>query len=109
MQSGKYVIKDSIRYAYDEMGNITKVYENGELAARYKYGALSSLIREDNKTFGKTWLYNYDNNGNILKQRAFAFTMKDEEELEELYVGEPGIRIQRGQSGIVQRRVVRVR
>ena len=31
------MIKDSIRYAYDEMGNITKVYENGELAARYKY------------------------------------------------------------------------
>ena len=84
MQSGKYVIKDSIRYAYDEMGNITKVYENGELAARYKYDALSRLIREDNKAFEKTWLYSYDNNGNILKQRAFAFTMKDEEELEEL-------------------------
>ena len=84
MQSGKYVIKDSIRYAYDEMGNITKVYENGELAARYKYDALSRLIREDNKEFEKTWLYSYDNKGNILKQRAFAFTMKDEEELEEL-------------------------
>ena len=84
MQSGKYVIKDSIRYVYDEMGNITKVYENGELAARYKYDALSRLIREDNKEFEKTWLYSYDKNGNILKQRAFVFTMKDEEELEEL-------------------------
>ena len=60
------------------------MYENGELAARYKYDALSRLIREDNKEFEKTWLYSYDKNGNILKQRAFVFTMKDEEELEEL-------------------------
>ena len=78
------MIKDSIRYVYDEMGNITKVYENDELTARYQYDALSRLIREDNKAFKKTWLYSYDNNGNILNQRAFAFTMKDEEELEEL-------------------------
>ena len=32
--NGSYQVKDSIRYAYDKMGNIEKIYENGELAKR---------------------------------------------------------------------------
>ena len=35
--NGKYQVKESVRYAYDNMGNIEKVYENGELAVRYQY------------------------------------------------------------------------
>ena len=63
---------------------IEKVYENGELAIRYQYDALNRLIREDNKVMSTTVLYSYDNNGNILKQRKFAFTLKNIIDIEEL-------------------------
>ena len=80
----KFALMDSLRYAYDKMGNIEKVYENGELAIRYQYDALNRLIREDNKVMSTTVLYSYDNNGNILKQRKFAFTLKNAIDIEEL-------------------------
>ena len=67
-------ITENIKYKYDRMGNICRIDENGEPVVWYKYDALNRLIREDNKTFKKTWVYSYDNKGNILKQRAFAFT-----------------------------------
>ena len=79
-----FALVDSLRYAYDKMGNIEKVYENGELAIRYQYDALNRLIREDNKVMNKTVLFAYDNNGNILKQRKFAFTLKNAIDIEEL-------------------------
>lgn len=75
---------DNVRYAYDKMGNICKVYENGELSVRYEYDALSRLIREDNKVLDKTVLIAYDNNGNIINKRGFAFTLKDMSSVEEL-------------------------
>lgn len=80
----KFALVDSLRYAYNKMGNIEKVYENGELAIRYQYDALNRLIREDNKVMSTTVLYSYDNNGNILKQRKFAFTLKNIIDIEEL-------------------------
>lgn len=79
-----FALTDSLRYAYDKMGNIEKVYENGELAIRYQYDALNRLIREDNKVMNKTVLFAYDNNGNILKQRKFTFTLKNAIDIEEL-------------------------
>ena len=82
--NGTYQLKDNICYAYDKMGNIEKVFENGELAIRYKYDTLNRLIREDNKTIGETYLFVYDNNGNITKRRGFAFTLKDATLIEEL-------------------------
>ena len=51
---------------------------------RYTYDKLDRLVREDNKQLGKTVLYSYDNNGNILSKREFAFTLKDTGLLEEL-------------------------
>ena len=81
---GIYGIRDSLKYAYDEMGNISKVYENGELSVRYTYDKLSRLIREDNKAIGETYLFDYDNNGNILTKRTLEFTLKGREEVEEL-------------------------
>lgn len=74
--SGRYAIKDNVKYAYDTMGNIEKVYQNGELVARYAYDKLNRIIREDNKAFGKTWLYTYDTCGNILNKRETEFTLK---------------------------------
>ena len=73
----KFPITESIKYVYDKMGNICHIDENGEPVVWYKYDALNRLIREDNKLFGKTWLYSYDNNGNILCKRETAFTLKE--------------------------------
>ena len=81
---GAYGIRDCLKYAYDEMGNIAKVYENGELSVRYTYDKLGRLVREDNKSAGETSLFDYDNNGNILTKRTLAFTLKGKEEVEEL-------------------------
>ena len=66
------MLQDCLKYAYDEMGNISKIYDNGELVVRYFYDALNRLVREDNKGLDKTVCFVYDNNGNILKQRSFA-------------------------------------
>ena len=79
-KNGKYVITDNVKYAYDKMGNIEKIYENGALKVRYVYDAMNRLIREDNKSFGKTWLYSYDNKGNILCKRTTDFTLKENAE-----------------------------
>ena len=70
-------ISESVKYKYDRMGNICRIDENGEPVVWYKYDALNRLVREDNKTFKKTWLYSYDNKGNILCKRETAFTLKE--------------------------------
>ena len=68
-------IKDSIKYKYDKCGNICEISENGSLKVRYTYDSLNRLIREDNKIFNETYLYDYDNNGNILNKRVTMFTL----------------------------------
>ena len=81
--NGRYGISENLKYEYDKNGNIVKISENGLLTVRYAYDSVSRLIREDNRALGKTWLYSYDNKGNILSKRETAFTLKaDVEECE---------------------------
>ena len=47
----------------------------------YAYDKLSRLIREDNKKLGKTYLYSYDNCGNMLSKRIASYTTKSAEEI----------------------------
>lgn len=77
-----FVVKENIKYKYDNMGNITKVYENGELVTEYKYDALNRLVRENNKALNKTYVFLYDNKGNIIKKKEYPFTIKCDEYLE---------------------------
>jgi RHS repeat-associated protein len=84
--SGSYIFRDSLKYAYDVMGNISKVYENGKLTVSYTYDNLNRLVREDNKLFGKTWLYTYDNNGNILLKEEYEYCIKEVKELADALV-----------------------
>ena len=71
-------------YSYDERGNISKIYENGNLSVRYTYDKRNRLVREDNKELNKTYLLGYDNSGNILTRREIGFTIKNKEEIEEI-------------------------
>ena len=69
---------ERITYKYDRVGNIKEVRENGEIVAKYKYDMLGRLVREDNKPFAKTTTYTYDNCGNILEKRTYAYTLADD-------------------------------
>ena len=71
------VNKDNLTYKYDKKGNITEIRENNKLLARYKYDALSRIIREDNSLFNKTYTYSYDAGGNITQRNEYAFTLSD--------------------------------
>ena len=48
--------------------------QSGVLLAQYDYVTLGRLVREDNKSFNKSYFYTYDNNGNILAKESCAFT-----------------------------------
>ncbi len=81
--NGKYCVNESLRYYYDALGNISSVYENGFMTVKYTYDGLNRLTREDNKTLGKTYLYGYDNNGNVISKRECAYTVKSVDEITE--------------------------
>ena len=75
------VFNESIQYKYDSMGNIVEIFENGRSVCRYEYDALGRLTREDNKAFGKTITWSYDNNGNIIAKYEYELTTTRTNEL----------------------------
>ena len=77
------VINDNLSYKYDEKGNITEVRQYNKLVARYKYDALSRIIREDNSIFETTTTFEYDAGGNITCKKVYAFTIADNLDFEE--------------------------
>ena len=81
-QNNRFSISDNVKYKYDEMGNISEVRENGVLTVSYAYDKIGRLVRENNRKFGKTWLWSYDNCGNILSKREAQFTLKPADEIE---------------------------
>ena len=76
-------IKDSIKYKYDNRGNICEIIENGHVFAKYSYDTLGRIVREDNKSLNKTVLYTYDTNGNITERCEYEYSSKSREELSE--------------------------
>ncbi len=77
-------IKESIKYTYDKIGNISRVTVNGDESVRYSYDSLNRFVREDNKKLNKTVKFSYDTNGNILSRCEYAYTLKNDEKLGEL-------------------------
>ena len=45
-----------------------------DIVCRYTYDDLGQLIREDNKAHGATYTWTYDNAGNILSSKTYAYT-----------------------------------
>ena len=65
-------IDTTYTHTYDSNGNITKiVYDTGE-EVRYVYDDLGQLTREDNELLGKTYVYTYDNAGNIMSKKTYS-------------------------------------
>ena len=61
-------------YDYDYNGNVTKITLSNGTEYRYVYDDLGQLIREDNTATNKTYVYTYDNAGNILTKSTYALT-----------------------------------
>lgn len=64
---------DSWNYAYDNVGNITKI-TSGTKVITYQYDELNQLIRENNGVLGITVLYAYDAGGNMTSRKTYAYT-----------------------------------
>ena len=60
-------------YTYDGNGNILSV-SDGTNTTRYVYDSANQLTRENNQAAGKTWVYSYDNAGNITSKSTYAYT-----------------------------------
>ena len=71
---------ERLKYSYDKMGNISAIFKNGTLIVKYTYDKLNRIIREDNRTLEKTWVFAYDNNGNIITKKETEFTLKENTE-----------------------------
>lgn len=62
-------------YEYDDNGNITQIADgSGVIQNKYYYDSLGQLVREDNRAKNCSYVYEYDNAGNITAKRWYAFT-----------------------------------
>ena len=64
------------KYEYDGFGRIVKVIKDN-FVIRFKYDTLGKLVREDNQELNKTYLFCYDNNGNIISKGVYEFTFDE--------------------------------
>ncbi|MCL2532106.1 MAG: DNRLRE domain-containing protein [Oscillospiraceae bacterium] len=62
-------------YTFDNNGNITEIRLDGVLMYRYTYDEAQQLIREDNRSLNQTFIFSYDNHGNILSRTTHEFTL----------------------------------
>ena len=60
-------------YRYDANGNIISETVGGKTTT-YVYDSANQLIRENNQAAGKTWVWTYDNAGNIKSKTEYAYT-----------------------------------
>lgn len=61
-------------YTYDSNGYITKITDSNNREIRYVYDDIGQIIREDNKILNVSFLYTYDNAGNITSKNKYPFT-----------------------------------
>ena len=81
MLVSKYVSKinstvtNTYNYEYDANGNITEITNaSGTVQNKYYYDDLGQLVREDNLALNKTYVWTYDNAGNITSKKTYAYT-----------------------------------
>lgn len=70
-------------YTYDANGNITRIQISSPdpsipvTAERYQYDERNQLIREDSQKQNKTFVYAYDEGGNLKSVKQYAYTTAD--------------------------------
>ena len=68
-------------YVYDSMGRIvSNTYSSKNTTSNYrtyKYDQYGQLIRENNEGLDKTFIYEYNTIGNIVKVKEYDFTLSD--------------------------------
>ena len=64
---------DLLTYTYDSMGNIQTV-KSGSKLETYTYDSLNQLVRVDSQRENKSITYTYDNRGNLLERKEYAYT-----------------------------------
>ena len=64
---------DLLTYTYDSMGNI-KTVKSGSKLETYTYDSLNQLVRVDSQGENKSYTYSYDNRGNLLERKEYAYT-----------------------------------
>ena len=68
-------VGETLKYVYDSAGRVTQVLRNNTVVYKYTYDETTGfLVREDNADAGKSYVYAYDEMGNILNRYAYAFT-----------------------------------
>ena len=68
IKSGAFYTYD---FTYDDDGNITKIHTE-DYEYRYYYDSLGQLLREDNTALNKTYVYEYNEAGNITKKETYT-------------------------------------
>ena len=68
------LIDGTSTYTYDENGFITNITLSTGAEYRYLYDDLGQLLREDNTVTNKTYVYEYDDAGNITSKKTYALT-----------------------------------
>ena len=63
-----------LEYTYDPNGNIRSI-SDGTYTTSYMYDSQNQLIQENNQKLNKTWVWEYDNAGNILSKSEYAYTV----------------------------------
>ena len=61
---------------YDECNRIQKIDANGVIST-YHYDPYGQLIREDNQALDKTYVYAYNEIGNVVSVSAYSYTAAD--------------------------------
>ena len=64
----------SWNYTYDKSGNLETVSNGTTLVLKYYYDGLNRLVREDNKSLNKTYVWSYDIGGNITQKKVYPYT-----------------------------------
>lgn len=71
--SGEFALR-TFDYTYDANGNIKTVTTDGVLTDSYTYDGLNQLVRHDDASAGKSYVYSYDAGGNITSKKEYAYT-----------------------------------
>jgi RHS repeat-associated protein len=75
---------DTYTYNYNTDGDIESIEKNGVTISSYEYDLLGELIRENDIVSGKTYLYNYDEGGNLVSAITYAYTTQETASLSSL-------------------------